>query len=112
MAIAFKLQPLPLTFAELESLARSSHAVLLAFLRAGIARQKSGLAQHRAQVAVEFDEGARDAEPQRAALPRDAPAGGRREHVELFPGLGEHEWLADNEAQRFGGEVGFERPVV
>src|SRR6516162_7515580 len=59
---------LTLTFTELEALARSRHAVLLAFLRARIAREKSLVLQCFAQFDVVFDERPRDAQPYGASL--------------------------------------------
>src|SRR5215467_2623302 len=48
---------LTLTFTELEALARSRHAVLLAFLRARVAREESFVFQRLAQFEVVLDEG-------------------------------------------------------
>src|SRR4051794_38001301 len=79
-----------LTFAELEAFTRASHPVLFAFLGARIARQHAFVLQRLAQLQVVGDQGARDAEPDRAGLAGDAAAGDRRQHVELIGGLGEH----------------------
>ena len=51
--------------------------------------RKPVLLERLAQLGVELDERARDAEPHRAGLPGDAAAGDRREHVELVGGLGD-----------------------
>src|SRR6476646_9082007 len=104
IAIAFKLGLLlssagpktsgpSLTFAELEALARASHAVFLSFLRAWIARHQPDFTEPRPQVCVVFDERPRDAEPQRAGLSRNAAASSRREHVEAIQRLGYDERL-------------------
>src|SRR6516165_6651807 len=47
---------LTLTFTELEAFARSRHAVLLALLRAGIAREHAFVLQRLAKFAVVFDQ--------------------------------------------------------
>src|SRR6266496_4466624 len=78
-AIATK-QP-PLAFTELEALARSRHAVLLAFLGARVARQQSVGLERLAQLGVVLDERAGDAEPHGARLSRDAAAGDGRQDV-------------------------------
>src|SRR4029078_12278945 len=61
-----------LTFAELETLARSRHPVLLALFRARVARQEPFVLEHLAELQVVFDQRARDAEPHRAGLSPDA----------------------------------------
>src|SRR5581483_2323795 len=68
IAIALKLSGSFLTFTELEPLAGSSHAVLLALLGARIARHEPRLAQARPKLGVVLDERARDAEAQRTGL--------------------------------------------
>src|SRR5687767_991925 len=83
----------PLTFTELEPLTGASHAVLLALLRAGIAREQSFLLQARAILGVDFAERARDAETNGAGLAGDAAAGDGAEHVELVGILGQHQRL-------------------
>src|ERR1700683_1438372 len=50
-----------LTLTELEALAGAGHAVLLAFLRAGVAREEHRLAERAAQRLVVLDEGAGNA---------------------------------------------------
>src|SRR5688572_5527845 len=94
-----------LTLAELEPLAGSGQSVLLAFLRAGVAREEAFLAQLRAQLLVVLHEGARDAEAQGAGLAGHAAAGRRREHVELVDGFGQDQGVADDELQNLRGEV-------
>src|ERR671916_356605 len=54
--------PIPLTFTELEPLARAGHAVLLALLGAGIASEQALFLEPRAVVGVHFAQCARDAE--------------------------------------------------
>src|SRR5215510_4166983 len=101
-----------LPFAELEALARASHAVLLALLGARIARQQPLGLELLAQLAVVFDECPCDAESQGPRLSRHAAAGDRREHVELIGGLGQHERRLDLRAQRFGRKERIERFAV
>ena len=102
-----------LALAELEALARASHAVLLAFLGARVARQQARPSCSRARSsASNSHERARDAEAQRAGLAGYAAAGDRREHVELLGVLGEQRaagWIT--RPQRLGREVLFERAV-
>src|SRR4026207_1255975 len=58
----------PLPFTELEALACAGQTVLLAFLDARVRRQQTVLLQQLPQLAVEFDQRARDAEADRARL--------------------------------------------
>src|SRR5947209_4543891 len=93
-----------LTFAELEAFTRSRHAVLLAFLRARVAREEPFGLQLLAQLRVVLDQCACDAEPHGAGLARDAAARDRGEDVELVAGLGEDQRRLDLRAKRFGAE--------
>src|SRR5229473_1401501 len=70
--IAIAAKSPPLSFAELEALAGSRHAVLLPFLGARVARQQAFVLQLLAQLDVVLDERARDAESHRARLSRHA----------------------------------------
>src|SRR5437764_14551083 len=63
-----------LALAELETGAGALLAVLLAFLLARIARQEPGRLEAVAQLAVELEQGARDAVPYRTGVTRDAAA--------------------------------------
>src|SRR5262249_25197558 len=111
IAIAAKNPPC-LAFAELEALARSRHAVLLALLGACIARQEAFGLERLAQLAVVLDERTRDAEAHGARLTPAAPAVDPRQHIELIGGLGEDERRLDLRAERFGGEERVERFAV
>src|SRR5262245_29207381 len=93
-----------LAFAELEALARALLSVLLAFLDPRVARQEAFLLQLRPELDVVLDEGARDAEAQRAGLAGDAAAGDRGQHVELVGRFGHGQRSLDLGAERFGGE--------
>src|SRR6187401_600904 len=93
-----------LTLAELEALARSRHAVLLAFLRAGVARQEAAALERLAQFGVGHAERAGDAEAQRAGLSGHAAAAHGCQHVVAARHLGDDEGLLDLGPQRFGGE--------
>src|SRR5947208_15688249 len=61
--------PCALTLAELEALARSSHAVLLALLRARVAREEPVGLQRLAQMAVVLDHRAPSAETRSRRAP-------------------------------------------
>ena len=78
--------------------------VLLALLGACVAREEPVFLERLAQLGVEHDERARDAEPHGAGLSGHAAAGHGRQHVELVGGLGHDERLLDLGAQRLGGE--------
>src|ERR1019366_4407439 len=93
-----------LPFAELEALACSRHAVLLAFLGARVAREEPVFLELLAQLQVVLDQRAGDAEAHRAGLPRDAAAGDGRQDVELVGGFGEHQRRANLGPQRLPGE--------
>src|SRR4051794_25660647 len=109
--IPVKLPPL-LAFAELEALARSGHAVLLAFLRSRIARQESTRLQRAPQVRVGDAERAGDAQTQRAGLTSHAAAAHRREHVVAARKLRQDKRLLDLRPQRRGREELFEGAAV
>src|SRR5207253_1974633 len=94
---------LPLT--ELEPLARSRPPRLLALHHPRIARQQALLPQLLAVLLVRQAQRARDPEPQRARLPRHAPATAQRPHVERTERVGGRERLLDVRHQRRPGEV-------
>ena len=106
MGSSFLQNDSTLALAELETLARASHAVLLAFLDAGIAREQAGLLQARAQLDVVFAEGARDAEPERARLAGFPNASNQDKAYLLGFQLGtlrkKHDWEARVYWQRTG----------
>src|SRR4029453_14053567 len=69
IASGVKLPPsIRLTFTELEALAGAGHAVLLALLRARIAREETVLLQLRAQLGVELAERTGDPQADGAGL--------------------------------------------
>src|SRR5260370_1916289 len=72
-----------LTLRELEALTRALLSVLLPFLHARIARQKSVLAQRRPQFRVEPRNGPRQSHAHRSRLPAHAAAMRRHYHVNL-----------------------------
>src|SRR2546430_151205 len=109
-AIATK-QP-PLAFTELEALARSRHAVLLAFLGARVARQQSLVLERLAQLRVVRDQRPGNAETHRSGLSGHAAPGDRGQHIELIGRLGQHQRRANLHAQGFSGEERFEGPMV
>src|SRR5260370_16289536 len=72
-----------LTLRESEELKRAILSVLLTFLHARIARQKSVLAQRRPQFRVEPRNGPRQSHAHRSRLPAHAAAMRRHYHVNL-----------------------------
>src|SRR5438105_2829906 len=101
IAIAAKRPPCRLlAFAELETLARSRHAVFLALCGAGVAGQQPLVFEALAQLRVVADERAGDAQTHGARLARDAAAGNGGQNVELVGRFREHERLADLCPQR------------
>ena len=83
-----------LALGELEALACALLAVLLAFLHAGIASQKTVLAQRGTQFRVEAADGARQSHAHRSGLPANAAALGGAHHVDLVHQAGEFERLS------------------
>src|SRR5438094_3316704 len=111
IAIAAKLSS-SLPFTELEALARSRHAVLLAFLRARVAREEPLGLERLAQIGVVLHERARDAESHGARLSRDAATIDGGQNIELIGRFRENQRLTDLRAERFGWKERFERTVV
>src|SRR6476469_8252570 len=101
-----------LALAELETGAGALLAVLLAFLLARIARQEPGRLEAVAQLAVELEQSARDAVPDRAGLARAAAARHRDTDVEPLHRLRQLQRLLDDHLQHFVGEVAVERTAV
>src|SRR3954468_7626066 len=98
-----------LTLAELEPLARSLLAVLLALFDPRVARQESSLLEPLPQFDVVLDQRPRDPESQRACLPGNAAAFDRGEHIELIGRFRHRQRLFDLGAQRFGRKRLFDR---
>src|SRR5208283_499776 len=82
-----------LPLGELEALACTLLAVLLAFLHAGIARQKAVLAESGTQFRVKEADGAGKSHAHRASLPANAATLGRADDVHLFGDAGEFKRL-------------------
>src|SRR3954454_724259 len=101
-----------LALAELETGAGALLAVLLAFLLARIARQDPGRLEAVAQLAVELEQSARDAVPDRAGLARATAARHRDVDVEPLHRLRQLQRLLDDHLQHFVGEVAVERAAV
>src|SRR6185503_4589650 len=95
----------PLSFRELETLARSFLSVLLTFLDARIASHQSCLFQSRAKVRVVFHQGARNSVTNGACLSRRAAAVYIDQDIELCNRLRQLQRLANNHAQGFVGEI-------
>ena len=101
-----------LAFAELESLARAGHAVLLAFLRACVSGEQSTLFELLPQLGVVTHERARNPKAHSAGLAVDAAAGHSGHDVKLLNGFGQQQRLLDLGSQGFGGEERFELAVI
>src|SRR5688572_15968831 len=104
--------PFRLAFTELEALACAGQPILLAFLDARVGREQAVLLQLLAQLAIELDERAGDAEAHGASLPVHTAAGDGCQDVELLPGLGDQQRPPHLHAQRVGGEEAIELSVV
>src|SRR5262249_40374544 len=89
-----------------------SHPVLLALLRASVARQETFFLQLLAKFQVVFDERARNTEAHCARLPRHAATVDRRQDVELVGGFCQPERPANLCSERLGGEERFEGALV
>jgi hypothetical protein len=70
-----------------------------------IARQKAGSFEASAQLGVELDESARDAQTGRIGLPLKPAAIGQNKNVEFVRCLSGEKGLPDDCTRRFGGEV-------
>ena len=101
-----------LSFRELETLARSLLPVLLAFLNSGIARDQTRLLQSRPQVGVVFHQSAGDTVTNCPRLSRRTTAVYIDQDVEFACRLRQLQWLADNHAQSFIGEINFEGATI
>src|SRR5713101_5902037 len=105
-------EPQKLTLRELEALARALLSVLLAFLHPGIARQKSVLAQRRAQLWIKSRYRSRQSHAHRASLPAHAAAMRRHYHVHLVRDIRKLQWLDRVMLPRVVREILFHRPAV
>src|SRR5207253_4436156 len=103
-------RPLPLRV--LRSLPGLLQAVLLALLLTGVAREKAGPLERGPQVAVELDEAAGDAEPQRTGLPGHAATVDRGIHVVDVCEGREPQRLGDDHPVRLGREVVLDHAAV
>src|SRR5438067_2855459 len=105
-----KLKTLPL--AELEALAGALLPVLLALFAARIAREQAFALQLLAQLSIELDERAGNAQLYRACLAVHPAAGHRNQHVEVGGGFAGNQRLPRFAALRFGHEIFVKRPPV
>src|SRR5712664_4132639 len=104
--------PEKLTLRELEALARALLSVLLAFLHSRIARQKSVLAQRRAQLWIEPRNGPRQSHAHRASLPAYAATMCRHHHVHLVRDIRKLQWLDRVMLPRVVRKILLHRPAV
>src|SRR5260370_20525964 len=105
-------EPQKLTLRELEALARALLSVLLAFLHARIARQKSVLTQRRPQLRIEPRNGPRQSHAHRARLSAHAAAVSCHHHVHLVGDIGEFQRLDPVLPPRLNREKLFHLPVL
>src|SRR5260370_4262435 len=101
-----------LTLRELEALARAFLSVLLAFLHSRIARQKSVLAQRRAQLWIKSRNRTRQSHAYRASLSAYAAAMRRHHHVHLVRDIRELQWLDRVMLPRVIWKILFHCPAV
>src|SRR6267154_5698646 len=101
-----------LTLRELEALARALLSVLLAFLHARIARQKSVLAQRRPQLRIEPRNRPRQSHAHRASLPAHAAAVRRHHYVHLVGNVRKLQRLDRVMLPRVIRKILFNRPAV
>src|SRR5258708_12141597 len=88
-AVPASPEPQKLTLRELEAFARALLSVLLAFLHARVARQKSVLAQRRPQLRIEPRNRPRQSHAHRAGFSAHAAAVPRHHSSPLFPSIRE-----------------------
>src|SRR5215472_3430706 len=101
-----------LPLAELEALARTLLSVLLAFLAAGVARKHAFALQFRAQLGVELEQSAGDAQAHGTGLSIHASAIDGGDHAKVAAGFGYHKRLARRDALLFGDEILIEGAIV
>src|SRR5260370_40928069 len=101
-----------LTLRESEELKRAILSVLLTFLHARIARQKSVLAQRRPQFRVEPRNGPRQSHAHRSRLPAHAAAMRRHYHVNLVGDIRKFQRLHHRMLPRVLWEILLDRPGI
>ena len=101
-------RPCGLPLAELEALARALLSVLLPLFDSRIARYQARLLQRRPQIAVVFNQRARDAMTNGACLSRRSAARHINEDVELVRSFSHLQRLSNDHAQRFVRKIRFE----
>src|SRR5437667_10779921 len=105
-------KPKTLPLAELEALAGALLPVLLALFAARIAREQAFALQLLAQLSIELDEGAGNAQLHRACLAVHAAAGHRGQHVEAGGGFAGNQRLPRFAALRLGHKIFVKRTTV
>lgn len=101
-----------LALGELEALAGALLAVLLAFVRARIARKETKFLQLRTKFAIELQQRTRNTQPGGFCLTRKATAVGKDEDIKLVGRLGGEQGLPHDGAGRFRVEVVLEGAVI
>src|SRR5215475_2609671 len=101
-----------LTLRELEALARALLPVLLAFLHAGVARQKTVGTKRRPQLRIEARDGARQSHANRSGLSADAAAIGGHHDIYLITEVGKLQRLGGIMLPRMIREVGLDATAV
>src|SRR3974390_1993396 len=101
-----------LALGELEPPASALLAVLLPFVLTGVPGQESELLQTSTQFGVEFDQGARDAEPGRSGLTRQSAAVCENQNFELVRRFGGQQRLAHDVPRGVVHEVVFKWPAI
>src|SRR4051812_29795922 len=101
-----------LALAELQALAGARLAVFLTFLHTRIAGEKSLCLESGTEVRIRFEEGARDAVPDRTGLAVRAAAGDIDADVVLSQGIRGHQRLQEMHALGFDHEVILHRATI
>ena len=107
-----KFRSCVLTLAELELAACTGLTGLLTLNLAGIAREESGLLQHRTHLRVDFAQCACDAQTSGRSLSRDTSAIEVDGDVVILHGVGGQQGLLHLKLQYIEREVSFERLTV
>jgi hypothetical protein len=107
-----QLPPRPLPLRELEPLARTLLAVLLALVSARVAREIPCCFQAAAEFGIELDESPRNAEARRVGLTGVTAAIGEDKNIELFRRFCREKGLPDDRTCGLRGEIFVIRATV
>src|SRR6476659_2609608 len=111
-AIGNRKSAMLLALRKLEAFACTLLSVLLSFLDAWIARYETGVFEGRAQVSIILEQRAGDAVPNRTGLTCGAAAGDVDHQIKLARRFRQLQWLADDHAQCFVGEIALKRLAI